>query len=148
MLTVQCTSRSWFGLRMVTDVVVPGGLLRGGFGGDNVRRGATDPVRGAGGGCGCRAEAGGRTGLLQAGRPCAEEALLRRADSAKPNPKGAQASAWLAPTWSRGERFADGGGVGAEPCRVSRENRTAIEGCGSRVRLQCRQLQDSCRAYP
>ena len=23
-MTVQCTSRSWFGLRMVTDVVVPG----------------------------------------------------------------------------------------------------------------------------
>ena len=32
------------------------------------------------------------------GRPCAEEALLRRADSAQPNPKGAQASAWSAPT--------------------------------------------------
>ena len=23
-MTVQCTPRSWFGLRMVTDVVVPG----------------------------------------------------------------------------------------------------------------------------
>ena len=45
-------------------------------------------------------------GILQAGRPCAEEALLRRADSAKPNLKGAQASAWPAPTVSRGERRA------------------------------------------
>ena len=66
-----------------------------------------------------RAEADGRTGFLQAGRPCAEEALLRRADSAKPNPKGAQASAWSAPTWSRGKRCADQGGAWFDLFRTS-----------------------------
>ena len=88
-------------------------------------------------------------GLYYAADSAATIEALKRPGAAEPAKAG---DAVVAPKQEGAQGFykvwVSDGPIGSEPCRVSRENRTAIEGCGSRVRLQCRPLRDSCRAYP